>query len=335
MRRRRGRWTAAAAMAAGLVAGGCPRDAAVDEHGTAGDPLRTLSVSLEAPQDAAWSADVSVRATLHNGTGATLEGVRLLLFLPQPLEPVAEAGRPTPEPVVASGEGTLLAFPLYGLAEGASVTVTPRVRIPPAAEAGAGGAFVLRAWAERAGERVGAEAADTLRVRPAARAAGSACAAAADPTATRHGVGPVRLGMAAEALRALCPEARDTAWSAEGLPERGLAVAVGGEPVLAVLVRDTVRRVVLAAPGVSTGAGVGVGATMADLRARYGRGCAGTGEGRVAVWFPNAPGISFVMDAPPDAGTAAEVPGEARVTTLLVHGETGDCPTDSAAPGER
>jgi hypothetical protein len=323
------------ALAAAVAAGGCPRGAAVDEEGTVGDPLRALSVSLEAPQNATWSADAPVRITLHNGTGATVEGVRLLLFLPQPLEPVAEPGRPRPEPVVASGEGTLLAFPLSGLAEGASVTATPRVRIPPAADGGAGAAFVLRAWAEHAGERVGADAVDTLRVRPPARAAGSACAAAADPTATRHGVGPLRLGMAAEALRALCPEARDTAWRSEGLPERGLAVAVGGEPVLAVLVRDTVRRVVAAAPGVPTGAGVGVGATMADLRARYGRGCAGTGEGRVAVWFPNAPGISFVMDAPPDAGTAAEVPGEARVTTLLVHGETGDCPTDSAATGER
>jgi hypothetical protein len=335
MRRRRGRWTAAAAMAAALVAGGCPRGAAVDEHGAAGDPLRAVSVTLEAPQDAAWNADVPIRATLHNGTGATVEGMRLLLFLPQPLEPVAEPGRPAPEPVVASGEGTLLAFPLSGLAEGTSVTVTPRVRIPASPEEGAGGAFALRAWAERAGERVGAEAADTLRVRPAARAAGSACAAAADPTATRHGVGPVRLGMAAEALRALCPESRDTAWRAEGLPERGVAVTVGGEPVLAVLVRDTVHRVVVAAPGVPTGAGVGVGATMGDLRARYGRGCAGVAGGRVAVWFPNAPGISFLVDAPPEVEAAAEVPDGARVTTLLVHGETGDCPADTADTGER
>jgi hypothetical protein len=68
---------------------------------------------------------------------------------------------------------------------------------------------------------------------------------------------------------------------------------------------------------------------LAELRGRYGRMCAGQGEGRVAVWSPAAPGISFGLDS---TAVAADVDVEtladtARVDEMWVRQGTDDCPT--------
>jgi hypothetical protein len=138
--------------------------------------------------------------------------------------------------------------------------------------------------------------------------------------------------MTVDALRGSCPEARDTAWKAEGTDERGVTVAPGGQPVLAVLAGDTVARIVVGAPGLKTAAGVGVGSSVGDLRTRYGRMCAGMGEGRVAVWFPNAPGLSFGLDTLATRGwtPARAVPDsigdEVAIGSLWVRRGTDECP---------
>jgi hypothetical protein len=325
-----------------VAAAGCRGDAPVPDEAPppAPEPLPAATVALAVPQEVGWNEEVPVRVAVHNGTGAALEGVRLRLFLQFPLDPVGTPdGAPTPAPRAASGEGTEMEYALERIPADGRVTVSQPVRTPPAGlEAGSAEydgrtRFVIRArLVDRACQPLGEPAADTLRIRPGAEAVAGGCAAADDVTVSSHGIGPVRLGMAAQALRSLCPEARDTTWRREGAAERGLRVRLSGEPVLAVLDRDTVRRVVVTTPGVRTAAGLGVDATMDEMRGRYGRACAATVDGEAVAWFANAPGIHFTLDAEPPVRTAAEVPDDARVTSLWVRAGTDDCP---AAPGER
>ena len=86
-----------------------------------------------------------------------------------------------------------------------------------------------------------------------------------------------------------------------------------------------------------TPAGAGVGATVAELRGRFGRMCAGRAERQVAVWFPNQPGLSFGLDTLATRGwTPAQadpdsVPDDVKVTSMWVRKGSDDCP---ARPGE-
>jgi hypothetical protein len=331
----------AAVLLALAVTAGCRRDAPVPDEAPppAPAPLPVATLALTAPQEVGWNEEVPVRATVHNGTGARLDGVRLRLFLAFPLDPAgAPEGAPPPSPLAASGEGVEMEYTLGPIPAGGRITLVQAVRTPPAGlDAGSAASdgrrhFLVRArLVDRAGAPLGEPAADTLRIRAGAEAVVGGCATADDVTVSSHGIGPVRLGMTAQALRALCPEARDTTWRREGAAERGLRVRLAGEPVLAVLARDTVRRVEVTTPGIRTAAGLGVGATLDEMRGRYGRACTATADGMVVAWFPNAPGIRFALDAEPPE-TAAGVPDDARVTSLWVRAGTDECP---AAPGER
>jgi len=243
------------------------------------------------------------------------------------------------------------------VAPGQTVEIRQPVRTPPAPVSAAPPApgqpkraraarpdtstrFVVRAELLRAGGgmQLAAPAEDTLRIRAGAAVVVGGCGNANDAVVTRSGIGPVRVGMPLDALRAACPEARDTSWKGqEGTKETGMVVLPGGHPVLAVTVDSAVTRIVIDQPGVRTAAGIEVGATVADLRGRFGRMCAGRGEGQVAVWFPNQPGLSFGLDTvatkgwTPARAEPDSVPDDVKVTSLWVRKGSDDCP---ARPGE-
>ena len=74
----------------------------------------------------------------------------------------------------------------------------------------------------------------------------------------------------------------------------------------------------------------------ASKRAAFGRMCAGWGDRGVAVWFPNAPGLSFALDSMaarglPPAVHPDSIPDNTRISALWVRQGSDDCP---ARPGE-
>jgi hypothetical protein len=215
------------------------------------------------------------------------------------------------------------------IAPGASASVTRVVWMPPAPMPTDSG---LRSYPVRVALSSPAlTRADTLHVRPGSAAVLGGCAFAGAPSAQRYGIGPVRVRMRVDALRAACPEARDSAWSRDRQRFRGLAVRIGEVPVLAEVAGDTVVRVLVSDPGVRTAAGLSVGMRLADLRARYGSPCATRAEGTVLVRFPSAPGLSFALDSVTTrewlpTSRVEDLPDSARVDGLAVHAIDLRCP---------
>lgn len=309
---------------------------------------RRVEARLYVARDWAWNEEDTLRVTVVNATEQPLSG-ELNLFVGAPVEVMTDsAAAPsdsTPR-ITSSGQGTRVTFPIGTIAAGASGEFRQAVRTPPAPApvarpvAGARSAsppadtvsrFAVRAWVTAADGREVAQAQDTIRIRPGSEVVVGGCGGVKDVAVTRYGVGPLRLDMQAGDVRTLCPEARDTTWTGEeGTAERGMAVRLAGNPVLVVLTGQTVARIQVDTAGLKTGTGVGVGSTLGDLRGRYGRICAGEGEGRIAVWFPAAPGISFGLDstavAPPAGLDPDALPETARVERMWVRQGSDDCP---------
>lgn len=344
---RRTRLRAARVLALMALAAGC-RDhggpATDQERIDVGTIPRNVEVRLYVAKDWAWNEEDTLRVTVANGTDQPLTGARLNLFVGAPVEvrmdsAAAKAGgAPGPE-ILSSGEGTRLVFAIGTLAPGQSGEFAQAVRTPPAPRPPLSQArdtttrFAVRAWVTAADPRELAAAQDTIRIRAGSEVVVGGCGGIKDVAVTRYGIGPVRLDMKASDVRTLCPEARDTTWRGqEGATEKGLAVALAGNPVVLVLSADKVSRIVVDTAGLRTGAGVGVGATLGDLRTRYAPLCTGQGDAGVAVWSPAAPGISFGLDTAATAQWAARrlpadsLPDDATVTSMWVRKGTDTCP---------
>jgi hypothetical protein len=305
---------------------------------------RRVEVRLYVARDWAWNEQDTLRVQVVNATERPLSG-ELNLFVGSPVEVLqdsaaAPAKSGPPSRITSSGEGTRVVIALGTLGPGESGEFQQAVRTPPAPRArGAAAAatdtttrFLVRAWVTRAGGEDLPASQDTIRIRAGSEVVAGGCGGIKDVSITRYGVGPLRLEMKTGDVRTLCPEARDTTWRGqEGMTERGLLVRLAGNPVVAVLSGETVSRIVVDTAGLRTGAGVGVGSTVAELRGRYGQLCAGQGEGRVAVWSPAAPGISFGLDstavAAAPAADAEALPETARVERMWVRQGADDCPS--------
>lgn len=350
MRMTRTRRAAARAVAIGAwlaLAAGC-RDRGEqpkgDEQIDVGTIPRNVEVRLYVATDWAWNEEDALRVTVVNGTDQPLTGAKLNLFVGAPVDVRVDSAAantdsaPRPE-MMSSGEGTRVIFSIGTLAPGQSGEFAQAIRTPPAPrpplseERDTSTSFPVRAWVTAADQRELVTAQDTIRIRAGSDVVVGGCGGIKDVSVTRYGIGPVRLDMKASDVRTLCPEARDTAWRGqEGMPEKGLAVALAKHPVLLVLSNDRISRIVVDTAGLRTGAGVGVGATLADLRARYAVLCTGQGDGGVALWSPVAPGISFGLDTaataewstrrlPPDS-----LPEQAKVTSMWVRKGDDTCP---------
>ncbi|HEX8905729.1 MAG TPA: hypothetical protein VF771_12835 [Longimicrobiaceae bacterium] len=347
-------------VAAALALAACRGDARTppSQQQQAQPAAGRLEVRLDVPQQPGWNVADTMVVTIANGSAAPVAGATLKVFVQAPVSVLADSAGALKPAVTSNQAGTWLRFPVGTIAAGQTVEIRQGIRTPPAPAPAAPPApgqprsrpaakpdtstrFLVRAELIRStgdGDLLAQPAEDTIRVRAASAVVAGGCGNVGDVVVTRYGVGPVRVGMPVDALRTACPEARDTTWkSPGGAQDTGVVVMPGGRRAVAVTAGTTVERIVIDQPGLQTGAGAGVGATVGDLRGRFGRMCAGRAEKQVAVWFPNAPGISFGLDtAATKAWTPAQlapdsVPDDVKIISLWVRKGSDDCP---ARPGE-
>ena len=296
-----------------------------------------LALGLQAPPTLRPGDEGVLRLSLTNLTDTAVSHVRLELIVPGWAEPMPPRIGDRPVSMSALGDGTtLFAYRMDDapLAPKQVQTVEQRIRVPASAALKRGsGAWtrIVRARLLTADARPLAEVESEIAVDSAAIAA-SRSGTEADTVSIRDRLGPVELGMTAAAVRQAAPNARDTAWSQEGMRQRGLLVPVANRMALAVLSGDAVVRIEVAHPSIRTAERLGVGSRMDELRAAYGSPCADATAGRVVVRFATAPGISFAIDTPVLQNPAQlrenpdRIPSTAKVTRWWLSRGDDTCP---------
>ncbi|MDQ3388582.1 MAG: hypothetical protein M3483_03670 [Gemmatimonadota bacterium] len=292
-------------------------------------------LSMQMPGVLGASQEGIVRLSLTNRGDTVPRGVTLDLLLPLWIEPVPPRPGDRPVTIEASTEdGLRLSYRMdeAALEPGQTQTIEQRIRVPARAPSGAmTGQQIVRARLIDPDGQPLVEVASKLAMDGTA-ATDSISGAAGDPAVEPDGVGSVRLGMPRDSVLRVASGARDTSWQQEGSQQRGLLVPFDNSArALAVLSGDTVTRIEVRGSSIRAHGRVGVGSTLQELRAAYGRPCAAVGEGFVVVWFPSAPGISFALDAPipqnpQQIGDDTDrIPATSRVTRWWVRRGTDTC----------
>jgi len=156
---------------------------------------------------------------------------------------------------------------------------------------------------------------------------------------TSKGIGPAQLGLSTDSLNRLC-SVRDSALRQdEGQPANGKAISVGeGSAPILLFVDDakkTIRSATTTDPFFRTTTGVGVGSTVADLRANRPQMCGDIGPTGIEVWTTSFPGVVFGTTAyppkMPKGGSglkrgAGAVPDTAQITFVAVSKAVRGCP---------
>ncbi len=181
------------------------------------------------------------------------------------------------------------------------------------------GAMACSPSAERAGD---------AQRGPESRATQSSASCTQSPI-VGNSIGPLALGLTSDQVRDVCV-ARDTTFTlGEGMMERGLTMPLPGDgAVVALLVGDTVERIMVTGPGPRTDLDIGVGSTIAELREAYPDACVASGEGRIYAIAPGT-GISFQTTSPvgPANPLIEMLPDTTTVSQVIIHGHLdGGCP---------
>jgi CubicO group peptidase (beta-lactamase class C family) len=143
------------------------------------------------------------------------------------------------------------------------------------------------------------------------------------PVITGTGVGCLRMGATAEAVRDACPVVRDTTIVLEGMAQEALRVDVGGSGAIAEIVGDRVWRISVLDAGPVTSDSIGVGTALARLAEDPGIRVY-AGEGRYFAVLPERCGLSFELDGLPfgrptwSLDQLRAAPEGARVSRVLI-----------------
>ena len=145
---------------------------------------------------------------------------------------------------------------------------------------------------------------------------------------TGNGVGPIRLGMSVDSIKALCHVVRDTVQRGlEGMPERTMIVAFPPDMVEAEIVDGRLWRLDITSPAFRTSDSLGVGSTLSEfLRLDHLQGL--VGEGILVLISKQHCGLSFVLsggtpDRPMQNWTKqalSKLPGSLKVEKVYVLG---------------
>lgn len=156
---------------------------------------------------------------------------------------------------------------------------------------------------------------------------------------TSKGIGPAQLGVSLDSLGKLCTVRDSALREDEGQPPNGKAISVGegSAPILLFIdnAKQTLRSATTGNPFFRTTTGVGVGSTVAELRANHAQLCGDIGPTGIEVWTTSFPGVVFGTTAyppkMPKGGSglkrgASAVPDTAQITFASVSTALRQCP---------